>query len=173
MTVTINQPKQVDARTWLVTWGSTVQNATYRIFKDGALIKITQETSMQFQVEAGENLVIEILDDTTTVALEAFPGRLTLGWNASLSTDHYKVEELILSVWTLRATIIAHGQGFFSWTSRFLEDVTIHSFRIIPVGLNGNDGTAKTLISLMVRNPDIPAQIFVYNGSVAKTVTVS
>ena len=173
MTVTINEPQQLDSRTWLITWSSDLQDPTFRVFKDGSLIKTTQETQMQFQLEPGENLVIEVLDDITDTPSTAFSGKLTLSWNAVANTEKYQIEEFVNSAWTRRATIIDQGQGSFQWVTRFLEDVTIHQFRIVPVGLNGNLGTPITLSALMVRHPDIPAQTMAYDGAGAKTVTIN
>ena len=172
MTVSINSTEKIDSSTWLVKWSSDLTTPTFRIYRDSVLIKTTTQTQETFQVVKGESLLIEIRDDLSTPSL-AYPGQLTLSWLATPATEKYKIEELVSSVWTLRAEITHQGQGSFKWVSRFLEDVTTHQFRITPVGKNGNEGTPKNFSSLMVRHPDVPAKNFGYDGSVTKTVTIT
>ena len=63
--------------------------------------------------------------------------------------------------------------NYFAWQSRFLEDSASHRFRVVPVGANGNDGTPREFLVLMVRVPDPPAVAYTYNGTPANTVTIA
>jgi len=172
MTVTIATPEQIDAQNWRVTWTSDVEDPTYYVRRDGELIATTSQTAMFFFVESGESLSLEVLDDADEVAAAGYPGRITLTWGDVAATDHYRVEEYVAAAWTLRTTVTDDGSKYFTWNSRYLEDCTTHQFRIIPVGTNGNQGTALTLTVLMVRHPDVPDVTYSYDSGDAK-VTIA
>jgi hypothetical protein len=63
--------------------------------------------------------------------------------------------------------------NYFAWESRFLEDSASHRFRVVPVGQNGNEGTSREFLVLMVRIPDPPEVTYTYNGTPANTVTIA
>ena len=76
------------------------------------------------------------------------------------------------SEWTERARVRHRETAYMQWMTRWLEDETSHQFRVVPVGTNGNEGTARTLTCLMVRNPTPPDVDYAYSNSTNK-VTVS
>lgn len=172
MSVTLNTPQKLDDYSWLVSWSSDLEDPTFYIYQDGLLINTTEQTEQVFTVEKGESLVVEVLDDPDAVPITAFPGRLTICWYASADTDHYRIEEYIDSAWKLRAKIKDLGEGYFKWKTRFLEDSQTHEFRILPVGINGNQGTAKEFSCLMVRHPSEKDVGYLYSNDTHK-VTVS
>lgn len=172
MTVTISQPQATGRNTFIVSWSSNLSDPTFYVYQDGKLISVTKQTQMSFSVQHGESLVVEVLDDASAKPVTAFPGRLTLNWYASADTDYYRIEEYVNSSWTLKASIDDSGQGYFTYRTRFLEDQTTHQFRIIPVGKNGNQGTAKNFSCLMVRHPNPPDVNFSYSND-DETVTIS
>lgn len=188
MSVTYAAPLQLAANTWRLTWSSSlgvpgVAFAGYRIFKNG--VQVGEETTaeqLDVTLQAGESLVIEVLDDADEEPSTGFPGRITLGWGPvepASSIREYKVQEYVSAVWTTRKLVTEDGSPFYRFESRYLEDDTTHQFRVIPVGVNGNDGTALSFSALMVRHPDQPIadsaldSRFTYNGAVPKTVTIS
>jgi len=172
MTVTINTPVQTGSNTWLVSWSSNLSTPTYYIYQDGTLIKTMQTTSTTFWAAAGESLNIEILDDEDEVPESAFPGRLTLAWEKCTETDYYRIDEYVDAAWTERARIPDDGTYYYQWQTRFLEDVTSHQFRIVPVGDNGNEGAAKTFTVLMVRHPAEPSVSYTY-AALTGVVTIA
>jgi hypothetical protein len=56
--------------------------------------------------------------------------------------------------------------------SGVLADGATHSFRVVPVGVNGNQGTLVSYSSLMVRYPDVPRARFAYDAGDG-TVTIT
>lgn len=128
---------------------------SFRWYLDGRLIEISPVGTRVFTVPLDEILFIEVLDDDTPPR-RAWPAYILLQWRAVTGAAEYRVEESIASVWTARATIRERGTAYYSWRTRALEDGTVHAFRIIPVGTNGNDGTALARSVLMVRRPDPP-----------------
>ena len=171
MTVTINTPIPLTATSWLISWSSDLENPTFYIYRDGVLISTTTETSITIIVATGETPVIEVLDEAGTPAT-AFPGNVMLCWYPREATDYYRIDESVSAVWTERAKVYDEGQAFFIWYTRWLEDSTLHQFRIVPVGTNGNEGTATEVSQLMVRHPDPPAQNFGYSA-ITRKITIS
>ena len=156
MAVTINAPEQVAARTWRVSWSSSLPTPTFWVYRDGELATITQQTSILLFAEAGESVVIDVVDDEDDVLPVVFPGRATLSWTAVANAAGYRVEEYIGAAWVVRTTVYDRGEACFTWSSRCLEDGATHQFRVVPVGANGNDGTPLTFSLLMARHPDVP-----------------
>ena len=66
------------------------------------------------------------------------------------------------------------GRRYFNWRSRVLEDSATHQFRVTPIGANGNNGTAKNFVVLMVRIPDPPRVSYSYSaGSGVVTIAAA
>lgn len=154
----------------------------FRWYRDGALVHGPSDLSyMEFTIQQGESFVVEVLDDADLEPATGFPGRIRLGWTpADSTTKEYRVEEYVSAVWTERRRLRHQANvGWYRFESRFLEDVTTHQFRVIAVGINGNETTLFTKSVLMVRHPDAPvadanleAKI-VYDGATPKTVTIT
>ncbi len=170
MSVIVAAPRRLDGLTWRLSWSSDLLDPLFRIYQDGLCVDTTTATQKTFGVSAGETLVIEVLD-TDAAPAQAFPGRFSVTWYARNDAARYLIEECMSDAWTLRATINESGGGFYSWQTRFLEDMQVHRFRVIPVGISGNEGDPLELSQLMVRNPSPPAQNFEYS-STNQTITV-
>lgn len=154
----------------------------FRWYRDGALIAgPTDLAEMDFSVLAGESFVVEVLDDADLEPATGFPGRIRLGWPpADSTTQGYRVEEYVSGSWTERRRLQHQANvGWYRFESRFLEDVTTHQFRVIAVGINGNETTLFTKSVLLVRHPDAPVADanletkIAYDGATPKTVTIT
>ena len=169
MTVTINAPERISDGVWRFTWSSDLGGTpTFYLYLDGVLMYPTTETALDIYVSSGESVTLQVFDDAADSPDEIYSGRVTLGWQPIAGVDYYQIEEYVASVWTVRQKISENGSPWYSWRSRYLEDVTVHQFRIIPVGTNGNEGTPATFYVLMVRNPDAPALSFVFDTGTDK-----
>lgn len=160
---------------WRITWTSDLVDPTFYVYRDGQLLGTTRAAEWVVRLAAGDRPVFEILDsddDTAPTATRGFPGFVTLGWYASTGSDRYLIQELVGVDWTTRRTIHDRGQGYFRWKSRFLEDVTTHQFRVVPIGTNENTGTAAAFSVLMVRHPDAPEVEITYSSGTGK-LTIS
>ena len=174
MTVTIDTITRKDANTLVYEWSSDEDDPTYYIYVGAELVNATKATSQEFHVETDDYPAIEILDDADTAPQYARSSRETLAWYAHASAEKYRVDELVSSVWTERAMIYDAGEGFFLWTSRPLEDVTQHEFRVVGIGTDGNDGQTPARIFVpIIRMPDVPNVAYTYNGATPKTVTIT
>jgi len=160
MPVTQAQPVKVAARTWRLSWSSDLGGTpTYYVYEASELIAITTDAQyVAYNASELQPPVIEVYDDADTVpAMMQRPGRLRLQWYGDAGDAlYYRVEELIGSTWTTRQHIAESGDGYYTYLTRHLEDVTTHQFRVVPIDDELNDGTALTFTALVVRQPDPP-----------------
>lgn len=159
MAVTYQQPRLIGQYRWRIEWSSDLGSPPpdgYRIYMSGVLVATTNKESWDVTLRSGESLVFEVLDDADLEPTTAFPGKLTIGWRRVSNAVKYRLEEYVASVWTAVKSISDDGSEWYSVQTRFLEDVTIHQHRIVPVDVYENDGTALSFSTLMVRHPDIP-----------------
>jgi hypothetical protein len=82
------------------------------------------------------------------------------------------VERNITSVWTTQATIKEDGRSDYEYRTVALDDDASLELRVIPVGTNGEDGTALTVTAETVRHPDPPFLDITYNDTAA-TLTIA
>ena len=158
--------------TYRLTWASTLTDPTYYLYRDGVLVGQTATAAWVVTLGVGETPVFEVFDDAADEPTAAYPQYVSLGWYAAAGAASYRIEQKIGDNWTRRASVADQGQGYFLWRSGPLADDTTHLFRIIPVGSNGNDGTATAFSVLMVRIPDPPAPTVAYSAATGK-LTVS
>ena len=157
MAVTVSSARQLSPRSFLVGFTSTLSSPTFYVYLDGTLIETTQRAQSVINVEPNVQFILEVLDSPTDTPVVVYPSRWWLNWGPSSgAVDHYRVEEFVSAAWVLRAKVPHSGRSAYRWLTRHLEDVTTHQFRIVPVGTNGNQGTAATITGLMVRQPDVP-----------------
>jgi len=173
MAVTYSNPAAVRGGVRL-TWQSDAEDPTFYVYRDGVLIATTKQRSMMFSGQAGEQVVVEVLDDADGIPVAAYPGRVWLRWKPSTDTAKYRVEEYVGAAWTARASILHDGRLRYTFRTRYLEDSTTHLFRVVPVGENGNDGTPKTWSVLCIRHPDVPDASYSYaSGTGLVTITAA
>jgi hypothetical protein len=153
--------------TWLLEWATDLPAdpvPSFRIYRDGELLSTTTATELLVQADVGESPIFEVLDDDEPDAPAAYPAYVTLAWYAAAGTDYYRIDRLISAVWTEQARVDDDDSGYFTWASGRLADNTTHQFRVVPVGTNGNDGTATSFAVLLVRYPDAPDVTYAYDS---------
>ncbi len=169
--VTIEKPIRIGPRTVKLKYSSSLEDPTFYIYLDGALIAETTATEYILAVDPDQHYVVEVLDDANADPIQIFPGKARLGWFFVENTQYYRIDEYIVDAWVERMKMPENG-GYMKWESRFLKDCQIHLFRITPVGTDGNEGTAREFSVLIVRNPDSPDVGFAYSESTNKaTIT--
>ena len=134
---------------------------TFVIWHNGVRLAdvVSQDAAGFVDIHApiGESHDIQVFDVANSVGKPSYPGRVTLHWTAVSGADHYRVEQSISAVWTLKATIADDGQQAWTYLSDFLNDVTSYDFRVLAVDAAGNQGTALSFTVEMTRAPDIPS----------------
>lgn len=162
----------------------------YHWFMDGALMGSGTSPRFTLTLEQAQQARIEVFDtldpnfDPLSAPPAAFPGRYTIHWVRSLSTDvkEYRVERTIDggANWT-RFSSLRHDAAAWDYqvlTDR-LADLTDYGWRVIPVDHAGNDGT-PLVISIfvvfwsgsglpafntkVVRIPDSPKWTYTWNA---------
>lgn len=167
--VTIESLTRIGLYSWLLKYSSDLEDPWFYIYLDGVLIAETQQTAYNIAISMDEGSVIEVLDDPDIQPMQIFPGKVRLGWFFVAGTDYYRIDEYIGSAWVARYRM-PENNGYLSWRSRFLEDGQTHIFRVVPVGTNGNEGTARQFAVLMCRRPDVPDVDYSYNEGTGKVV---
>lgn len=176
MTVTYSPIERIDELTFRLVFSSDrPRPVTFRIYDEGVLAEtIESETGTGEYIRTvypGESPYLEVIDRADQIASLAFPSNMTLAWVASEGAQSYRIDELVSAVWTTRGTVTA-GPPSFTWLTRRLEDVTTHSFRVIPLDVNSNEGDPLELTALMVRIPDAPDVSITYSSG-TQTLTVT
>jgi len=171
--VTIQPPIRTGRRTWLLRYSSDQEDPTFYIYIDGTLVAETHHTEYEISINIGESYIAEILEDASQLPMQVFPGKQRLNWFGFTEgdVDYYRIDEYIDSAWVERKRKKETG-GYITFESRFLEDGQTHTFRIVPIGIDGNEGTAKQFAVLMVRHPDVPDVGYTYDGGTNK-VTIT
>ena len=162
MVTIISQVRTGDKST-LITYSRNLGSPTFYIYVDGVLVAQTTQTEYTIAVNPGETVVVEILDDAAAQAMQIFPGKARLGWFFVEDTDYYRIDEYIEGEWTERKKM-PENNGYMEFESRFLKDGQDHQFRIVPVGINGNEGTARQFSVRTVRTPDTPDADYTYSN---------
>lgn len=177
MAVTENPPARIDLTTFKISWTSDLTPPVdFRVYREGRLVSsftsATGAGELLLSIPSGDHPFIEILDDDNAIPSIAFPGRPTLQWLSVSGTSYYRVDEYVSAVWTERRIIPEDGRGVYRFQTRWLPDVTQAQFRVVPVGENGNEGTAKAFTFTVVRHPDQPSVSYTYSSGTAK-VTIA
>lgn len=106
--------------------------------------------------------------DPIANATDGYPARRTLEWYKSVDTDvsHYRVEQNEdAGGWTELGTVAHEATRWqYTYLTRRLTDLASYQWRVIPVDLAGNDGTALTIATeKVVRTPDAPNYTVTYD----------
>ncbi len=174
MSVTLQAPVYVGGRSWRLTWSSDLPTPTFYVWQNGILLETTTATSRVFTVDQNSELFVDVFDDALSTPSFGVNGRITVGWQPVSGAVSYRVKELVGAAWTERMSITSDGRPWYSYQSRFLEDVTTHQFRVYAVSAAGNDSSAVELDVLMVRCPDAPKVTGTYNTTTDKiTITAA
>lgn len=164
MSVTLTELLRIGFREWRVSFTSTLTDVFFQIFHEGRRVGSTRELEFVISVDDDNIPLIEVTDDVTTKPTQiSFSGRVILNWYTT-GADRYRVDEFVDSSFEQVATLFDQGQGYFEFQSRFLEDVTSHKFRVVPIDAVGNEGQEVELDVLMVRPPDVPLWKADYNA---------
>jgi hypothetical protein len=159
---------------WRVTWTSDADNPTFRVFRDGILVAVTNTPQAMIAVAPGESPSIDVLDDPDDSPEPAYPAHVILNWGPSTpAAESYRVDKLAGAKWIEQGTIApeASEQSYFEFRSGRLADDTTHTFRIVPI-VNGVDGFPREHRMLMVRLPDPPTVRYTFNRLTGKVTAV-
>jgi len=169
MAVTGLTVRRMGVTGWRLGWDSGA--GTVYVWQDGVLVGTTSARHWDVTVPGGWYPVFVVTDDATELP-QGYPGQVVVQWYRVVGAGHYLVHELVSGSWVRRARVRERGQGYYRWTSGWLEDGASHRFRVTAYGEDGNAGTAAGLAVLMVRHPD-PPDVGLSYSSVTGKVTVA
>lgn len=165
MAVTLDQPVRVGPRSWRLTWSSDKSDPLYRVYRNGRLVGVTKAEEWIFTVGLNESPVIDVLDDASDPGA-VLTGVLLIQWRYVAGTEEYRVEEDVSGTWTPVKTLEDDGRtAVFGYATRRLADDTVHTFRVVAVGDDGNESTAASVSARMVRVPDPPDIDYSYDAA--------
>lgn len=171
-TLTLLPPIRVSEARFLVQWETALSGPFY-VWRDGQLVTVTHSNSVYIASDRDrEDVIFDVFATPTERPLFVRSNRLKIEWTATTLTREYRVERNIASVWTTQATIKEDGQSQYAYRTFALDDDTLQQLRVIPVGTNGEDGTALTLTAETVRHPDPPFLDITFNDTAA-TLTIA
>ncbi len=159
---------------WKVIALSTITGATFYAYRDGVFSSQNQTGIFYYQLQNGETLRVDIVDDLDDAPALGFPGRAALQWDEAVGATSYRIDQFVNAAWTQVSLIQASTLSVYEWISDFLDSLTTYTFRVAPV-VSGNDGYPREFTFLMHRRPDRPTvNAFAYDdGTNTITATVS
>ena len=142
----------------------------YHWYQDGKHVDATAWPFRAFWLPVGDSSRIEVVDtaeadfDWQAGAPDGYPARRTLWWTSAEwpdledDLDYYRVDQKTDGDWEAIGTV--HQSRFrwdYSLLTERLDDLTEHTWRIVPVDRAGNDGDPLEVgPEMVVRTPDAP-----------------
>ena len=179
MTVTMANPIMIHNRRggdsiYRISWTSDAGGTpTFDLYEmtGGGLVYRGVNLSFDAAVANGESPVFWCTDSGAAPA-DAYPAKLTIQWYQVSGTDYYRIDESVSGSWLERVRVTDTGEWAYRWTTRWLEDVTTHTFRVLAIGTDGNVSTAASVVAFLIRYPDVPDVTYTYASGTAK-VTIA
>lgn len=156
----------------------------YHWYLDGLWIASTTAPQFDVHMESTGQGYLEVLDsadpdfDPIASAPASYPARRTLFWirSVDLTVDYYRVEQQKTTggEWVLLGVVEdSPTQWSYTYTTDRLDDLTVYTWRIVPVGLGVVLGTSTTIgPETVVRQPDSPDFTATWNAS-PRTITIA
>lgn len=178
MSVTFTETTVVDPTAVRIKFTSDASTpVTFRVFVMGLLATtfVSSDGYGQFDlaVGEGEQPYVQVIDDDVSREDYAFPGSMTLAWQAKAGAVSYRVDEWVASEWIERETVADRGEGAFVHLTHWLDDATTYQWRVVPIDSTGNDGTALEFEFTFVRHPDVPDVTYPVDASGNLVVTAA
>ena len=162
---------QINSNSWSLAWDSSLPNAIFYVYQNGVLSYSTTMKTGSFRIPQGRRLLVEVLDDKDQKPTEVYSGVINIGWYSTDNTKSYLIEKLSDGNWVVAGSVIETGLWWYNWMSDLLNDCESYSFKVTPIGTNGNKGNSIVFVGFMVRNPNEPNLNIVMNNDT--TITFS
>lgn len=139
----------------------------FHCYVDGTWIGQNTTGVFYITLDTNEQAQIDVQDTTSATydyianAPTVYSAKRSLFWTASADADisYYLIEQnKDAAGWTEIGRVYDNGIWSFAFLTLKLTDLASYQFRITPVDLAGNSGTAKTLSAeTIVRVPEAPS----------------
>ena len=151
----------------------------YHWFLDGSFMASSQSNVYSVFLQPDEQARVDVLDsvdpdyDPIANAPVGYPARKSVYWYRSFETDidFYRVDQNKASAGWTEVGRVPHSDSLWAYSlfTPRLTDLTSYEWRVMPVDLAGNDGTATTFAAeTIVRTPDAPEFTMVYDEGTDK-----
>ena len=148
-------------------------------YLDAAFVASTVSGTKSFVLERDDQARVDVLDsidpafDPVANAPVGYPARRSVSWVRSLDDDvgSYRVDQRQDGgSWTAIGSVPHEANRWsYSVLSPRLVDLDGYEWRVVPVDLSGNDGTALSLGSaVVVRTPDAPRFTVSFDDATAR-----
>jgi hypothetical protein len=149
---------------------SDLSDPTYYAVRDGVLFSQNKTGVFRFQLQPGERLRVEIVDDLLDISEDAYPGRGWLQWDTAPTATSYRIDQWVASAWTQVSQLQASTLSVYDYITDFLDNLTQYKFRVVPI-IAANDGYAREYDFYMHRRPNEPTvNSFAYDSG-TNTIT--
>ncbi len=156
----------------------------YHWYVDGLYISTTNTNSWSYYLQSGGQARITITDtndpdfDPIANAPDGWPSRRSIYWVRSTDTDveKYKIEQKQdAGSFVEIGNIFQESDSWdFTFVTPRLVDLSDYTWRITPVDLAGNEGTAITIgPEKIVRTPDAPDFTITFDSGTTKVTFAS
>ena len=173
MAVTLNDPTLLDfgiSFSWTSSLGGT---PTFYIYIAGLLVETTTGTTYNHFGDPSDVVHIEVFDVAPPHTPVVIPsGNERLCWYEQSSVAEWKIEEKIAGTWAEIAILTDSDSWFYEYVTRYLEDASIHHFRVTPIAQGDYMGDALMFSFLIARFPDPPDVTYTYAAG-TKKVTIA
>ena len=141
---------------WKVTSNpSDLSDPTYYALRDGVVFSQNKTGAFYFQLQPGERLRVEIVDDLLEASGADYPGRAWLQWDTAPTATSYRIDQWVASAWTQVSQLQASTLSVYDFITDFLDNLTEYKFRVVPI-IASNDGYAREYEFLIHRRPNEP-----------------
>lgn len=153
---------QVDVGSFLVEFLSALGAQKY-LYLDGLAWKRTLEDSVIVTPPVGMEVTLQAFDSESDVPDPVFPGQIALRWFGVANAVEYVVERENGAQWDEEMRMRSVGFCPYRWVSGLLDDVTVHTYRVLSVSMSGRVSVVKEQAVLVVRTPSDPGVAYSYD----------
>lgn len=141
---------------WSWTWPAGTP--PYQVWLDGELLGSPTAETFDLSIPGYEDVPpeIEVRNAADVSENSKFPDYALIQWRGIPSAVAYQVEQFIGASWVVVANLMEEAQGYYSWQSPPLDDVTTYQWRVYATDLVGNRGNPIASSIDVCRNPLAP-----------------
>lgn len=161
MTIHFSTIEKLGTSAWRFTWASST--APYRVFLEGKHVSdvstnaITLDLADYTTYPPPIEVIDATMDDADALGVQ-YPPYITLQWVGVSTASLYRIEYYDSS-WIAVDTVEENGSGYYTFETTKIENNETAQWRIVPVDVQGNEGTPLTFTFSVVAPPPPPEAV--------------
>lgn len=172
MSVTVTT-EMLDSNAVKVTAVSTLgAGTTLYWYVWGVLVAADTIGERIFSLVPGEAFQVQVLD-TTAAPDEAYPGVVTMQWNAVDTAEQYLVQEYADAAWQTRRVIVSEGEEVFQHDLPEQVDGAAIQWRVVPVNAENIEGDPLDIVMTVVCMPSAVETVGTYDADTQQVMLVA